>query len=65
MNAAIYSRPSAISLATRDYLKGLVHFQTKISLFTHPQVIQDVYVFLSSVENKLSFDENIPGFISI
>ncbi len=37
-------------------VKGLVHFQIKISWsFTHPHVIQDVYVFLSSVEKKLRF----------
>ncbi len=36
-------------------IKRLVHFQIKIDLFTHPHVIQDVYVFLSSVENKLRF----------
>ncbi len=37
-------------------LKGLVHFQIKMSWsFTHPHVIQDVYVFLSSVEKKLRF----------
>ncbi len=39
-----------------ECLKGLVHFQMKMSLeFTHPHVIQDVYVFLSSVKNKLRF----------
>ncbi len=32
-------------------------------IITH--VIQDVYVFLSSVKNKLFFDENIPRIISI
>ncbi len=37
-------------------IKGLVHFQIKMSWsFTHPHVIQDVYVFLSSVEKKLRF----------
>ncbi len=37
-------------------IKGLVHFQINISLyFTHPRVIQDVYVFLSSVEKKWRF----------
>jgi len=35
------------------------------SLSCH-DVIQDVHVFLSSVEKKLRFfDENIPGFFSI
>jgi len=35
-------------------LKGLVHPKKKIlSVFTHPHVIQDVHVFLSSVEKKL------------
>ncbi len=38
------------------YIKWLVHFQIKMSLsFTNPHVIQDVYVFLSSVKNKLRF----------
>ncbi len=32
-------------------LKRLVHFQIKITLFTHSHVIQDVYVFLQSKIN--------------
>ncbi len=37
-------------------LKGLVHFPMKLSWsFTHPHVIQDVNVFLSSVEKKWRF----------
>ncbi len=36
-------------------LKGLVHFQIKMYLITHPHVIQDVYVFVSSVEKKWRF----------
>ncbi len=38
-------------------IKGLVdNFQIKMSLsFTHPYVILDVYVYLSSVEKKWKF----------
>ncbi len=37
-------------LLTEQLVKGLVHFQLKMSLsFTHPHVIQDVCVFLSSL----------------
>ncbi len=48
-------------------IKGLVHFQIKISWkCTHPNVIQDAYVFPSSVEKKFKvFDSNVPGFVSI
>jgi len=41
---------------TISTVKGVVHFQIEISWsFTHPHVIQDVHVFLSSVEKKLRF----------
>ncbi len=52
-----------ISQCTFISVKGLVHFQIKMSLFTYPHVIQDVYVFLSSVEKKLRFLINIPQII--
>ncbi len=39
-----------------ECLKGLVHFQINFFLeFTHPHVTHDIYVFLSSVKNKLRF----------
>lgn len=48
---------------------GLVNFQIKMSWsFTHPHVLQDVYVFISSVKNNLRlqvFDENNPGLLSL
>jgi len=48
--------PTLDPLTPTHYLKGLVHFRIKISWsFTDPHVIQDVYVFLSSVEKKLCF----------
>jgi len=44
-------------------LKEVVHFKKKLLKFTHSHVIQDVHVFLSSVEKTIKvFDENIPGF---
>jgi len=41
-------------------LKGVVQFKNVLIIYsTHPHVIQDIYVFLSSVK---VFEENIPGF---
>jgi len=36
-----------------DYFKVLVHPKMKIlSVFTHPQVVQNLYVFICSAEHK-------------
>ncbi len=43
-------RSRALGARLSVIIKGLVHFQIKIG-----NVIQDVYVFLSSVEKKLRF----------
>ncbi len=44
-------------------IEGLVHFQINISWsFTHPHVLQDVHVFISSVEKKLRFLMKIVSF---
>ncbi len=45
-----------LSYNFKSVVKGLVHVLMKMSWsFTHPHVIQDVYVFLSSVEKKWRF----------
>ncbi len=52
----VYQCREAAGVYYGTRLKGLVHFQIKMSwYFTHPHVIQDVYVFLSSVAKKLRF----------
>ncbi len=49
INCSVFNHYSIIQCIIQSF-KGLVHFQITISLFTHPRVIQDVYVFLLSKE---------------
>ncbi len=47
--------PRSPPTGTAKHITGLVHFQNKNFPIIYPHVIQDVLVFLSSVENKLRF----------
>jgi len=56
LKSNILKENSASQLFKPKSLKGVVHFLKKtVAEFTHPHVIQDVHVFLSSVKKKLRF----------
>jgi len=39
-------------------IKGIVHFKKKkLLLFIHPQVVSNMYTFLSSAEHKIRYSE--------
>jgi len=51
--SSLCNKPAASYL-----IKGLVHPKMKIlSSFTHPQVVQNLYVFLSPAEHKSGYFE--------